>query len=100
MTKKDIMQIIPAENWWAAYEVQGEINVLRLVCWALILETAERVTDMKYVEGITEEQQGTGLAENECFIGYIYAFTEEEAKKRAEREHRLPPKSCLPKEKW
>lgn len=87
-----IIQLIPAENWWATFFEKNEkgltsYHVEPLACWALVEHRegySENVPSSE-VRGITGHDAACGdFAENVSnFMGYVKASTKEEAIKEA-----------------
>lgn len=83
-----ILQVVPAEGWWAAFEAVDEkgqslFYVEPLALWALV-EVSDRYRDRlpdREIRGITgHDAAWGGYVENvENFTGYVKAATEEEA---------------------
>jgi len=83
-----ILQVVPAEGWWAAFEAVDEkgqslFYVEPLALWALV-EVSDRYRDRppdREIRGITgHDAAWGGYVENLVnFTGYVKAATEEEA---------------------
>ena len=81
-----ILQIMPAEDWWAVYDDDGEAFISKLVSWALVQvgneETDRSVTGMD----VDEEGRIEFCQEIENFKNYVFAKTYEEALHQVEEE--------------
>lgn len=66
---EEMVQIIPATGWAAAYETRGELSFNPLACFAyVILRDGRRV-----VAGMDPARGDIGFAEDrENFVGYAY----------------------------
>jgi hypothetical protein len=69
MSEVKILQIIPANDWYACYSGYNEDYYLPIACWALCDEEGER-----YVGGVSVSTDGTSnlCHENSNFIGYFH----------------------------
>lgn len=72
-----ILQIIPADGWWAEYDgtTDPDRNIardgfLRLVCWALV-ETEEGKTEVVGMDG--EGELEIGFADHSSLEKYLYS---------------------------
>ncbi|MBN2251438.1 MAG: hypothetical protein JW724_05125 [Candidatus Altiarchaeota archaeon] len=81
-----ILQLLPAKNWWAVYDDDGEPFISRLVCWALVQVGNEEVDRSVTGMDIDEEGRVEFCQEIENFRNYVYAKTKEEAMKEVEDE--------------
>jgi hypothetical protein len=65
-----ILQIIPAIDWYAMYEIEDDANShAPLVCWALV---EDRDGD-RHVVGLDSAETNTDFCENTSnFMGYIH----------------------------
>jgi hypothetical protein len=81
-----ILQMIPAENWWAVYDDEGEPFISRLVCWALVQVGAEEIDRSVTGMDVDEEGRVEFCQDIENFRTYINAESFEEALRIAEEE--------------
>lgn len=86
MDEIGILQIIPAENWWAIYKTKRGVVAHRLVCWALVNEKGARVVKGMHINELRE----VGLCPDdmpsikEYFWGYVWATSRKEAENQVE----------------
>lgn len=66
MTKRTILQIMPAPDWGALLKDEGEDFIVSLVGWALVEEGTRRK-----VVGLTAHDEVRFADEEEGFAGYI-----------------------------
>ncbi len=76
-----IIQIMPAEKWWAFYAGEkDEVFLEKLVCWVVVTRDGAEV-----VEGMSNAGGYIDFVEEVSnFSDYVFAATEEEAKKKAQ----------------
>ena len=97
----NVLQISPADNWWAVFKSpeDGSISVSKLICWALV--SNPDAEDERYIEGIVEDGRYTySVRKFERFIGYVYESNESIAQEVASAQFGTEEQRDAPKEQW
>lgn len=82
--KRKILQVIPAEGWFAVYkENDGSESSVRLACWALVEETDDEFTDNVVVGMETGYDQSVDFADTAVnFVRYVHTSDQTEEKRK------------------
>lgn len=96
MKDYNILQIMPANGWWAVFEVNYQFNVQPLIGWALIVQD-DGEND---VVGMVENDRYVSLLYNyPAFAGFLYSIDDEDLDKLAQAKFG-PKGGKLPEETW
>lgn len=76
-----IMQIMPAEGWYAIHEEEGKRHLKRLICWALI----ENEDGDRMVEGLETDNKGVNELSHYSVYFKKYVHVLDYKKKRGEK---------------